>query len=268
MDFYLHHSLINDVNTRTEEGYTPLHLAVLCGHTSVVEHLCALGCDINAQTLDGSSPLHLAAKRQRSEIAKYLIDAGCRFSWDSAGMTPSLYALHSNNPTLVELFHSAEVEHGPENHERRAYHQLMRRKAFALSFDDAILHNNLRHCQDLVARGFDFEVPLRSCGGCSPLVKAIMLERTAIVKWLLDNGASLSRVFCDVRPGVTAVHLLLENPNMVEILPLAFECYLKQGGTILGASRSLIVTAAASDNTYTGLKLLLEHLVHHKEQYA
>ncbi|KZL70046.1 ankyrin repeat protein [Colletotrichum tofieldiae] len=270
MVFYIDHGLINDVDTRSDDDCTPLHFAVARGNASVVKYLCARGCDIDARTANGSSPLHLAARHRRSEVARYLVASGCSVSLDSAGMKPSFYALQSNDETLIEIFKSAESgsrEHSSEGHEQEAIPQRKRYRAFSAAFENAILANNMDRCQELVSNGCDLEVPLHSCGGCSPLIKAIKYGRMAIVKWLLDNGASLARVSCGAKPGVSAIHLIFAAPRLIEVLPQCLDTYLRAGGTVLGESQSLVITAAASNNT-AGLKLLLEHLVQHKDHCA
>ncbi|GKT71982.1 ankyrin repeat protein [Colletotrichum tofieldiae] len=270
MVFYIDHGLINDVDTRSDDDCTPLHFAVARGNASVVKYLCARGCDIDARTANGSSPLHLAARHRRSEVARYLVASGCSVSLDSAGMKPSFYALQSNDETLIEIFKSAESgsrEHSSEGHEQEAISQRKRYRAFSAAFENAILANNMDRCQELVSNGCDLEVPLHSCGGCSPLIKAIKYGRMAIVKWLLDNGASLARVSCGAKPGVSAIHLIFAAPRLIEVLPQCLDTYLRAGGTVLGESQSLVITAAASNNT-AGLKLLLEHLVQHKDHCA
>ncbi|WQF85414.1 Putative fungal domain of STAND protein [Colletotrichum destructivum] len=260
--FYLDHELISDVDSRAEDGCTPLHFAAIGGHTSVVEFLCARGCDVNARTAKGSSSLHLAARYHMLGVARALIDAGCRPSLDSAGMRPSFYALQSNDTRLIALFTSSESDPEQLTSDTREHDTLSerpRRMAFAAAFEDAILDNNLNRCQDLVARGCDLEIPLNSCGGCSPLIMAIEEERTAIVVWLLAEGASLTRTVSCGDPVVSAIHLIVGNPSLIEVLPQSLARYTNSEDGAWGQYSSLIHTAAASNND-KGLELLLKNL--------
>ena len=50
-------------------GWTPLHLAVAAGHTSLVEALAAAGADLAALTEGGLSPLHLALEHSPDLVA-------------------------------------------------------------------------------------------------------------------------------------------------------------------------------------------------------
>ncbi|TQN67000.1 Serine/threonine-protein phosphatase 6 regulatory ankyrin repeat subunit B [Colletotrichum shisoi] len=262
LSFYLDHGLIDDVDTRANDGYTPLHFAAVEGHTNAVKFLCARGCDVNARTAKGSSPLHLAAKYKRLEAAKALIEAGCKSSLDSAGMRPGFYALQSDDEKLIKLFKSSELDSEQPTSDVRdhdLFSKRQRRMAFAAAFEDAILGDNLRRCRDLIASGCDLEVPLNSCGGCSPLVKAIEAKRTAIVVWLLEKGASLTKTVCHGHPVVSAIHLTVRDPSLIEVLPRSLARYASSEDAAWGQYPSLIHTAAAWDNL-KALELLLKHL--------
>jgi ankyrin repeat protein len=52
-----------------QDGWTPLHLAVAAGHTSIVEVLAAAGADLSALTEDGLSPLHVALEHSPDLVA-------------------------------------------------------------------------------------------------------------------------------------------------------------------------------------------------------
>ena len=52
-----------------QDGWTPLHLAVVAGHTSLVEALAAAGADLAALTEGGRSPLHLALEHSPDLVA-------------------------------------------------------------------------------------------------------------------------------------------------------------------------------------------------------
>ena len=52
--------LTSSVERTGSAGWTPLHLAVAAGHPAVVEVLVAAGADATARTEDGHTPLHVA----------------------------------------------------------------------------------------------------------------------------------------------------------------------------------------------------------------
>ncbi|HJZ58755.1 MAG TPA: ankyrin repeat domain-containing protein, partial [Gemmataceae bacterium] len=60
------------------ESHTPLHLAVVHGHSDVVEYLIQRGADVNADSGGGWTPLHLAARTDRLDIVKLLVESGAK----------------------------------------------------------------------------------------------------------------------------------------------------------------------------------------------
>ena len=48
--------------------HTPLHLAILKGHSIIVERLVSCGADLTAVDLDGNTPLHLVLASGEMEL--------------------------------------------------------------------------------------------------------------------------------------------------------------------------------------------------------
>jgi hypothetical protein len=49
-----------DIEARDEKGMTPLHIALMVGHTEMVKFLLEKGADVNARDDNGWTPLHWA----------------------------------------------------------------------------------------------------------------------------------------------------------------------------------------------------------------
>jgi ankyrin repeat protein len=64
------------INARTKEGLTPLRIAAQFGHKDVAELLLAKGADVNTKDEDGYTPLHFTAARP--DIADLLRRHGVR----------------------------------------------------------------------------------------------------------------------------------------------------------------------------------------------
>lgn len=78
------------INSRNEEGDTPLHILVHRNDVEGVRILIDAGADINAIGDMGETPLHIAIGNKNTEITKSLIKAGAKtdirseFGWTAA----------------------------------------------------------------------------------------------------------------------------------------------------------------------------------------
>jgi len=70
-----------NVNAKSKNGSTPLHLASYYGFKNLAEVLIQNGADVKIKTDDlGMTPLHSAAHRCHFEIAKLLLDKGAEIN--------------------------------------------------------------------------------------------------------------------------------------------------------------------------------------------
>ncbi len=67
-----------DINFRTPEDWTPLHLAVRLGHTDIARLLIEKGADIYPVTNEGMTPLRFAVLHGRGEIENLLLEKGVK----------------------------------------------------------------------------------------------------------------------------------------------------------------------------------------------
>ena len=65
-----------------KDNNTPLHLAIIGGHTRIAELIIGQlkGSPIDAMDNDGNSPLHLAAQRDYSDLVIQLLSGGASYS--------------------------------------------------------------------------------------------------------------------------------------------------------------------------------------------
>ncbi|KAK2760995.1 ankyrin isoform [Colletotrichum kahawae] len=136
--------------------------------------------------------------------------------------------------------------------------QRLRDKTLARVFRNAIDMDNLALCKSLYADGFDLATPLNDCAGGSLLVEAIDQERIAIAEWILQQGVSVTTAVCDSEPVESAIHLVLANADLVDMLPVSLENYAKNGGMLLGETPNMVSTAVLGNNI-EGLRVLLQH---------
>ena len=62
-----------DVNTKNEEGDTPLHIALRYDRINLAELLIAKGADVRTQTQDGDTLLHQVASKGYKKLIELLI---------------------------------------------------------------------------------------------------------------------------------------------------------------------------------------------------
>ncbi|KAH9883451.1 ankyrin repeat-containing domain protein [Xylariomycetidae sp. FL2044] len=163
---------------------TPIHLAALCGHASVIHYLLQKGADVNASTTDGLLPIHLA---NTGEVVRLLVDHGARVDRDAtpSGVSPLTSSIsHKCEPSAVTAFLQlgADPNHVAQDGMTAA--------------EVAIVHGNVDALSILLDSGVDANRPLPSGGFL--LYKALWLgtrdhgaEKAKImVTVLLDRGAS------------------------------------------------------------------------------
>ena len=85
-------SLLNEKN-QTE--FLPLHIAVVEGHSEIVQYLISSGADINCKGMYRWSPLHLAVKFNQADIANLLLnnkaDPNFKMDWGNTPLHTAAY---------------------------------------------------------------------------------------------------------------------------------------------------------------------------------
>lgn len=92
-----------------ENGFSPLHWAVIGDQTNMVQFLLAQGANVNAPDFYGMTPLHKAAAFNREPIARMLTDKGANplaygAKYGVIKMAPIHLAAEAGFTDLVKLF--------------------------------------------------------------------------------------------------------------------------------------------------------------------
>ena len=69
----LYHGELTNINSRTSLQRTPLHLACIKGHSTIVEFFIREQADLNCTDIELNTPLHYAAQYGHLVIVKMLI---------------------------------------------------------------------------------------------------------------------------------------------------------------------------------------------------
>ncbi|NXN10796.1 ANR27 protein, partial [Indicator maculatus] len=100
------------VNVSNQDGFTPLHMAALHGHSELVSLLLKHGASISAKNVKHAVPLHLACQKGHFQVVKCLMDYNAKQNKkDIYGNTPLIYACSNGQyeTTALLLQHGAAV---------------------------------------------------------------------------------------------------------------------------------------------------------------
>uniref|UniRef100_A0A8C3JC83 Ankyrin repeat domain 27 n=1 Tax=Calidris pygmaea TaxID=425635 RepID=A0A8C3JC83_9CHAR len=106
--------------SRDDRGYTPLHIAAICGQTSLVDLLVAKGAIVNATDYHGSTPLHLACQKGYQNVTLLLLHyKATTDAQDNNGNTPLHLACTYGHEDCVKALvyydvHSCRLDIGNE----------------------------------------------------------------------------------------------------------------------------------------------------------
>ncbi|XP_025898138.1 ankyrin repeat domain-containing protein 27 isoform X2 [Nothoprocta perdicaria] len=106
--------------SRDDRGYTPLHIAAICGQTSLVDVLVAKGAVVNATDYHGSTPLHLACQKGYQNVTLLLLHyKASTDAQDNNGNTPLHLACTYGHEDCVKALvyydvHSCRLDIGNE----------------------------------------------------------------------------------------------------------------------------------------------------------
>ena len=164
------------INSKTEDGRTPLHVAVIGDHKELVEYLIREGANIDALDKEGRTPLLNAIMLKKPELAHSLIKLGADVKIKcKEGANAIIYALFFGPEDLIEPI----LDSGQDVNERYEGGVTLIQGAAALGHKNAL---NI-----LLARGADVNVS--SDRGETPLYFGVQQGRTENVEWLLSHGA-------------------------------------------------------------------------------
>merc|ERR1711964_815278 len=91
-----------DVNYRTDEGETALHIACRCNNPGIVRQLAVSGSDVHTDDANKIAPIHWAARNGDREILQVLLNNHAVFNAPGFdGRTPAEEASRNGHQAIV-----------------------------------------------------------------------------------------------------------------------------------------------------------------------
>lgn len=164
------------LNSKTEDGMTPLHVAVMGGHKELMKFLIQEGANIDALDKEGRTPLLNAIMFKKSELAHMLIEKGADVRIRcKEGANAIIYALFFGPEDLIEPI----LDNGQDVNERYWGGATIMQGAAAMGHKNAM--------SILFEKGAD--VNASSERGETALYFGVREGKAEIVEWLLSHGA-------------------------------------------------------------------------------
>lgn len=243
------------INTPNFEGDTALHIAARQNHIEQVRLLLEMGIAINTSNFKGDTALHIAARQNHVEQVQLFIEYGaCIGLKEGQGKTAISQAAREGSVETVQLL----TDELPDKEDARWWvnatrfmraidlsdevlvqqlldddglqgrnggHSLISEKTLQMkAIHSAAFRGNEEIVTMLLDKGADIDI--RDSEGRTPLLTAIINQRSAVVKLLLDHGANtevedhsreraLDYTACR-REAIELVRLLLEGGADIE----------------------------------------------------
>uniref|UniRef100_A0A665TDY7 VPS9 domain-containing protein n=1 Tax=Echeneis naucrates TaxID=173247 RepID=A0A665TDY7_ECHNA len=116
------------VNSCNIDGFTPLHVAALHGHSALSALLIRHGANVNARTNQSATPLHLATQNSHVQVLRFLLECNAKLNKkDHYGNTPLILAsLCGNLETTTILLQSNALVNVANLQGNTALHEAVR----------------------------------------------------------------------------------------------------------------------------------------------
>ncbi|WP_353276286.1 ankyrin repeat domain-containing protein [Wolbachia endosymbiont (group B) of Villa cingulata] len=192
-----------DINSKDENGWTPLHLAAWKGQLNDTRSLVEKGADINAENIFGRKPIHIAAENNNKNIIEFFLSKGMSIDdVDRYGRTPLYCASWNGHLGVVKYL----VDKGADVYTQDKGGKTPLNVAIDQKHDDVIKYlkqaqlneqllaavqdSDFNKVKDLVSQGAILNA--QNWNGWTPLHFAVSNNRLDMAKCLIDEGANIN----------------------------------------------------------------------------
>ena len=170
-----------DVDARSEDGLTPLILALENHESRIARMLLKAGAQPELTTDKGWYPIQSAANKGLTSMVKLLLESGCSpNSTDSAGWTPLHLAARNGSEDVVSmLIECANINIDPRDDRQKT------------PLHHAANHGHLEVAELLLGHS-EIEVDARDKWGWTPLHYSARHDRVEVARQLLKAGADVN----------------------------------------------------------------------------
>jgi ankyrin repeat protein len=167
---------------------TPLYYAVLCGFTSLANHLIVVHAeDVNAECGHHGSPLHAASYRGHLDTMRLLLDHGADLNTKIGGrLSPLCSACNGDHLEVMRLLLERGADANVTCSATRSTHML---HTAALNDKIGVIQLLLQH---------NANVNAKSKNGVTPLYNASARGQLRAIQLLLDHGADVNSQIVDL----------------------------------------------------------------------
>jgi ankyrin repeat protein len=86
------------VDARTNNYRTPLHIACIRGKQEVIKKLVKYGADVNAMDMDGNTPCHFCSEYGHRQCLRFLLS-----------MSPSLFVCNKEKKSAIDVAVNGDI---------------------------------------------------------------------------------------------------------------------------------------------------------------
>ncbi|KAJ5067024.1 ankyrin repeat protein [Anaeramoeba ignava] len=191
-----------NVNAKTKENKTPLHIACQNNSFPLIKFLLSKGADINPSIAWIQSPFQFACQNGSIDVIKYLINKGAYINGKtSEDQTALHFACQNNSVKVIDFL----ISLGLDIHEKTKDNQTI--------LHYACKSNSLEVIQYLIEKGVDMNSKTKY-GNETILHFACQNNTVEVIHYLLSKGADINAA---INENQTVLHIACQN-NTVEVI--------------------------------------------------